>query len=80
MAVTPCGLNGPRIARDEGGVNDKPPFTRKIFFLKEAPAFAFFPDGFGEDEEFPCLPRLALAFNRKDAGTLRLMVNDINAA
>jgi len=34
----------------------------------------------GEDEEFPDLPRLAFAFNRKDAGTLRLMVNDINAA
>ena len=26
------------------------------------------------------LPRLSLAFNRKDAGRLRVMVNDINAA
>jgi uncharacterized protein (TIGR00730 family) len=34
----------------------------------------------GEDDEYPGLARLALAFNRKDAGTLRLMVNDINAA
>ena len=34
----------------------------------------------GEDDEFPDLPRLALAFNRRDAGTLRLLVNDINAA
>jgi hypothetical protein len=34
----------------------------------------------GEDAEYPGLPRLILAFNRKDAGTLRLMVDDINAA
>ena len=34
----------------------------------------------GEDAEYPELPRLTLAFNRKDAGTLRLMVNDINVA
>jgi hypothetical protein len=26
------------------------------------------------------MPRLALAFNRKDVGLLRLLVNDINAA
>lgn len=37
-------------------------------------------EGEGEDAEFPELPRLALAYSRKDAGTLRLMVNDINAA
>jgi hypothetical protein len=29
MAVTPCGLNGPRISRDEGGVNAKPILTLK---------------------------------------------------
>lgn len=37
-------------------------------------------EGEGEDAEYPELPRLSLAFNRKDVGTLRLMVNDINAA
>jgi hypothetical protein len=37
-------------------------------------------EGEGEEAEYPELPRLSLAFNRKDAGTLRLMVNDINAA
>jgi hypothetical protein len=37
-------------------------------------------EGEGEDAEYPDLPRLSLAFNRKNAGTLRLMVNDINAA
>jgi uncharacterized protein (TIGR00730 family) len=37
-------------------------------------------EGEGEDAEYPELPRLALAFNRRDAGTLRLLVNDINAA
>jgi hypothetical protein len=37
-------------------------------------------EGEGEDVEYPDLPRLSLAYNRKDAGTLRLMVNDINAA
>ncbi|MGZ5515086.1 MAG: LOG family protein [Candidatus Aminicenantales bacterium] len=37
-------------------------------------------EGEGEDAEFPELPRLALAYSRKGAGTLRLMVNDINAA
>jgi uncharacterized protein (TIGR00730 family) len=34
----------------------------------------------GEDDEHPGMPRLALAFNRKDVGLLRLLVNDINAA
>jgi hypothetical protein len=34
----------------------------------------------GEDDEYPGLPRLALAFNRKNVGTLRLLVNDVNAA
>jgi hypothetical protein len=34
----------------------------------------------GEDDEYPDMPRLALAFNRKNVGTLRLLVNDINAA
>jgi uncharacterized protein (TIGR00730 family) len=33
----------------------------------------------GEDDEHAGLPRLTLAFNRRDAGILRLMVNDINA-
>ena len=37
-------------------------------------------EGEGEDAEYPDLPRLSLAFNRKDAGRLRLMINDINAA
>jgi hypothetical protein len=37
-------------------------------------------EGEGEDAEYPELARLTLAFNRKDVGTLRLMVNDINAA
>jgi hypothetical protein len=37
-------------------------------------------EGEGEDVEYPDLPRLSLAFNRKDAGTLRLMINEINAA
>jgi hypothetical protein len=37
-------------------------------------------EGEGEDAEYPDLPRLSFAFNRKDAGTLRLMINDINAA
>jgi uncharacterized protein (TIGR00730 family) len=37
-------------------------------------------EGEGEDVEYPDLPRLSLAFNRKDAGTLRLMVNEINQA
>ena len=34
----------------------------------------------GEDGEYPDMPRLALAFNRKNVGTLRLLVNDVNAA
>ena len=34
----------------------------------------------GEDDESPGLPRLTLAFNRKNVGTLRLLVNDVNAA
>jgi hypothetical protein len=34
----------------------------------------------GDDAEYPELPRLTLAFNRRDVGTLRLMINDINAA
>ncbi len=37
-------------------------------------------EGEGEEAEFPELPRLAFAYSRMDAGTLRLMVNDINAA
>jgi len=37
-------------------------------------------EGEGEDAEYPGLPRLSFAFNRKAAGTLRLMINDINAA
>ncbi|MGB8958952.1 MAG: LOG family protein [Candidatus Aminicenantales bacterium] len=37
-------------------------------------------EGEGEEAEFPELPRLSLAYSRTDAGTLRLMVNDINAA
>ncbi len=37
-------------------------------------------EGEGEEAEFPELPRLSLAYSRKDAGLLRLMVNDINAA
>jgi uncharacterized protein (TIGR00730 family) len=34
----------------------------------------------GEDGEYPDMPRLALQFNRKNVGTLRLMINDINKA
>ncbi len=34
----------------------------------------------GEDNEYPDMPRLTLQFNRKNVGTLRLMVNDINRA
>ena len=34
----------------------------------------------GEDAEYPAMPRLVLAFNRKNVGTLRLLVNDVNAA
>jgi len=37
-------------------------------------------EGEGEDAEYPELPRLSFAYSRKDAGTLRLMINDINAA
>ena len=37
-------------------------------------------EGEGEDAEFPELPRLSFAYSRRDAGLLRLMVNDINAA
>lgn len=37
-------------------------------------------EGEGDDAEYPELPRLSLAFNRRDAGTLRRMVDDINAA
>lgn len=37
-------------------------------------------EGEGEEAEYPELPRLTLAFNRKDAGRLRLLINDINAA
>jgi len=37
-------------------------------------------EGEGDDVEHPGLPRLTLAFNRRDVGTLRLMINDINAA
>ena len=32
----------------------------------------------GEDGEHPSMPRLVLQFNRKNVGTLRLMVNEIN--
>ncbi len=32
----------------------------------------------GEDNEYPGLPRLALQFNRKNVGTLRQLVNDLN--
>ncbi len=32
----------------------------------------------GEDDEYPHLSRLTLQFNRKNVGTLRLLVNDIN--
>jgi uncharacterized protein (TIGR00730 family) len=32
----------------------------------------------GERGELPGLPRLTLAFNRRDVGTLRLLVNDLN--
>jgi uncharacterized protein (TIGR00730 family) len=34
----------------------------------------------GEDVEFPGLPRLTLAFNRKSVATLRLLINEINAS
>jgi uncharacterized protein (TIGR00730 family) len=34
----------------------------------------------GEDDEYPDMPRLAFAFNRKNVGTLRLLVNDVNRA
>ena len=34
----------------------------------------------GEDGEYPELPRIVLQFNRLNVGTLRLMINDINAA
>jgi uncharacterized protein (TIGR00730 family) len=34
----------------------------------------------GEDNEHPAMPRLVLQFNRKNVGTLRLMVNEINAS
>ena len=34
----------------------------------------------GEDGEHPEMPRLCLQFNRKNVGTLRLMINDINAS
>jgi uncharacterized protein (TIGR00730 family) len=34
----------------------------------------------GEQDEFPGMPRLVLAFNRRDVGTLRLLVNDVNRA
>jgi len=37
-------------------------------------------EGEGEDAEFPELPRLVFAYNRTNAGILRLLVNDINAA
>jgi hypothetical protein len=37
-------------------------------------------DGEGDEAEYPGLPRLTLAFNRRDVGTLRLLVNDVNAA
>lgn len=34
----------------------------------------------GEQDEFPGTPRLVLAFNRRDVGTLRLLANDVNRA
>jgi uncharacterized protein (TIGR00730 family) len=34
----------------------------------------------GEDGEYPGMPRITLNFNRQNVGTLRLMVNEINAA
>ena len=34
----------------------------------------------GEGDEYPGMPRITLQFNRKNVGTLRLMVNEINAA
>jgi hypothetical protein len=34
----------------------------------------------GEDGEYPEMPRIVLQFNRLNVGTLRLMINDINAA
>jgi uncharacterized protein (TIGR00730 family) len=34
----------------------------------------------GEQDEFPGMPRLVLAFNRRDVGRLRLLVNDVNRA
>jgi uncharacterized protein (TIGR00730 family) len=34
----------------------------------------------GEDGEHPDMPRLTLQFNRKNVGTLRLLINDINKA
>ncbi len=34
----------------------------------------------GEQEEFPGMPRLVLSFNRRDVGSLRLLVNDVNRA
>lgn len=34
----------------------------------------------GEDGEYPGLPRVTLQFNRRNTGTLRLLVNDINQA
>jgi len=34
----------------------------------------------GEGDEYPGMPRLTLQFNRKNVGTLRMMVNDINGA
>jgi uncharacterized protein (TIGR00730 family) len=34
----------------------------------------------GEQDEFPGMPRLVFAFNRRDVGSLRLLVNDINRA
>jgi hypothetical protein len=37
-------------------------------------------EGEGEDAEFPELPRLVFAYNRTNAGILRLLINDINAA
>jgi hypothetical protein len=36
-------------------------------------------EGEGEDVAYADLPRLSLAFNRHDAGTMRLLVNDVNA-
>ncbi len=34
----------------------------------------------GEEGEFPEMPRITLQFNRQNVGTLRMMINDINAA